>query len=160
MVNAVNLSRRQLGRLLWWANAALCAGILLVLALSFMPLEAQEALAGGPQKQPTTQKAQAAAKSLDHYAVLWQRDLQRPLYDPAPTAAAGPAKPKLQIRLVGTAVEPEYCRGFFDVPGKGTVVAAVGDKVGEGAIVKSIEDQSAVVEYLGEDVSLKVQKEK
>ena len=59
-------------------------------------------------------------------AVIWQRDLRQRLFDPPPKKAKPPQRPKLAIKLVGTALEASGGFGVFRLADNRTVVKPVG----------------------------------
>jgi type II secretory pathway component PulC len=100
-------------------------------------------------------------RPLDHYAVIWQRPLRRPLYDPKPVVEikAKAPEPMLAIRLRGTVIEEGFSYAILtDAKGK-VVLARVGRTVG-GAQIKSISDGSVQVLFAGKLRTLKIQKPK
>ena len=144
---------------LWLASIALAA--LVVLAAVRLALWPVRIGATNPQAAPSRDVEASGAGNeahpLEHYAVTWQRDLRRPLYDPPPIVAPKRARPELKIRLTGTVVEPGFTYALFATGDGKTVLARVGQKV-EGAEVKSISDASVTVLFAGEMLKLKVQK--
>lgn len=91
---------------------------------------------------------------------IWDRDLTKPLFDPKPIVVntPPPPKPKLTVRLTGTALEPGSTYGFFQTPSGDTKLVEIGQVV-EGAKLLSLTADSAVVEYYGDQITLMVEKE-
>ena len=159
----MNLTPRQLRLLLWTASAALAAAVVCVgLLACLQPLDSLEQAGTRRTDGPASaNRSGAANRPLESYSALWERDLRRPLFDPAPVEPVKiePPKPILNLRLVGTAIDAQDRCGFFEVPGKGIQLARPGEKVGE-ALVKEIAENTAVVEFNGGQLTLKIEAEK
>ena len=96
---------------------------------------------------------------LADYAVIYRRDLLRPLYDPKPVVkvVVKPKPPKLPVTLVGTVLEPGFSYGMFRTRDGKTKFVRVGQQIG-GAEVLSIADDRVTMKYQGRQVVLAVQK--
>jgi len=107
-----------------------------------------------------TQPARTS-RPLGYYAVIWQKDLRRPLYDPPPVAVIRkkPAKSKLRIKLVGTVIEPGFSYAIVKTDSGQTRLVAVGQSA-EGAEVVSVRDGTATIRFAGEVRQLTVEKDK
>jgi len=81
--------------------------------------------------------AQRPAPTLAELAVIWQRDLRQPVVDRPPEAQREP-KPecKLELQLIGTAVEREQRYGVFQLADGRAVVRSLGGDVGGYTIVE------------------------
>ena len=137
-------------------NMALAGGVVATVALALaMPLEGPSPTGTGG-KAPSTAPAAAVQKlrSRSDYAVIYQKSLRQPLYDAAASAAP---TPQLNLKLIGTMLEPDFTRGLF-VTGSGEQkLVAVGESV-DGAEVLAIKDGAVTVNYAGQQVVLTVQK--
>jgi hypothetical protein len=101
------------------------------------------------------EKSPDRRSDLEALAVIWQRDLRRPLFDPAPAPTERPAEPSLAIRLLGTAVEADRRYGLFRLSNNHTTVRPVGSDV-DGFEVVSIERGRARLRAGGRDYELLV----
>ncbi len=148
-------------RLLLGVNVALAAALVASAAgLVLLPLETVDA----DRERPVAQRqdlptARPAAGPLADYAVIYQRDLLRPLYDPKPVVKVTPKPqpPKLPVTLVGTVLEPGFSYGMFKTRDGRTKFVRVGQAV-EGAELLAITDNEATVKFGGREIVLKVQK--
>lgn len=95
---------------------------------------------------------------LSAYAVVWQKDLQRPLYDPAPPVAQEKPPPKPEVTLVGTVIEQGFTYALLKTKAGQVKMASPGDTV-DGAEVLGIAPDSATVRFAGHEHVLKVRKE-
>jgi hypothetical protein len=101
--------------------------------------------------QRTPARPAATVESAD-LAVIWQRDLRQPLVDLPPAA---PSEPKLAIRLVGTAVEPDRRYALFQLSNSTTVVKALGTRIEDFEVV-AIERGRARLRGAGREYELTV----
>jgi len=158
----VAMTFRGRKRLLWTVNVAL--GALTAASVAFAlaaPLEV-----GVPQLVEAKAASgvdaakDAAPDPLLSYAVIYQRDLRKPLFPPKVVEAPRPAaaKPALGVQLVGTAVEPGHTYGFFRDRSGETKLISVGETV-DGAEVTAITDGAATVKYHGDLITLRVPEE-
>lgn len=142
-------------RLLLLLNLALAGGLAATVALALaMPLD-EPPSAGTAGKTPST--APATIQKLrprSDYAVIYQKSLRPPLYDAAASAAP---TPQLNLKLIGTMLEPDFTRGLFVTASGEQKLVAVGESV-DGAEVLAVKDGSATVKYAGQEIVLKVQK--
>ena len=91
------------------------------------------------------------------YALIYQRDIRSPLVETnAPTPAPTPP-PKLNVTLMGTAVDPGYTCGMFRMPNGETRTVQVGGKIDEAEVVE-IKEGMAVVKFAGQTLTLTVDK--
>ena len=105
-----------------------------------------------------------ALPPLDHYAVIWQRELRAPLFDPPPQVVAAAPKPRLTVRLLGTVVEPGGPPGesgasyaMLATASGGVLLRKVGDTVDQVEIV-GIGDGEVAILFAGERQTLTVEK--
>ncbi len=133
--------------LLWLASAVL----LRPSALVGQPDRKQNQTTRGAVAAPTTAPSLA---SLESYAVIFGRDLRRPLVDPVPPKPTPPPKPKLGLRLEGTILEPNHNYAFFKTKSGDTKIASEGQIV-EGAEVISISEGEVTVSFGDQMISLK-----
>jgi len=150
--------RTELGLL--WALCGLLALATLVAGagLWVWPLEGIDLGAAPPPSAGASGARTLARPPLSAYAVLWERDLQRPLYDPAPVVAAPAPPPKPPVRLVGTVIEPRLSYALFkDKAGQVKMVGA--GRSLEGLEVLAVTADSATVRFGGAEHILKVEKE-
>ena len=94
---------------------------------------------------------------MSSYAVVYQRALRKPLYDPKPIVVrkAPPPKPKLGVELVGTVVEPGFTYGLFRTKSGRTKLVTVGGEI-EGAQLAGVRDGSATLRFNDELITLEV----
>jgi len=95
---ALNYQRRK--RLLWAINIVLGAAALASAGLPLiLPLARQEnTIALNSPVKPKASLPRTFRKSLDAYAIVYNRDLRRPLFDPEPVPTV---KPKINIPSLG-----------------------------------------------------------
>ena len=155
----VAMTYRGRRRLLWTVNVALgalsaaCVAFALAAPLEVGVPEAPEAKAASSAEAAKD----AAPEPLLSYAVIYQRDLRKPLFPPTvvETPRPAPAKPALGVQLLGTAVDPGHTYGFFRDRTGETKIISVGETV-DGAEVTAITDGAATVKYHGEVLTLRV----
>jgi type II secretory pathway component PulC len=103
--------------------------------------------------------------TLAQFEPLCRRPLRRPLYDPPPKAKPAPVvvaqkPPPLNVRLVGTALEPDHSMAML-LTSRGTIeMKAVGDKLDDtpdSAELTSIEQDRVTLRYHGQTVRLEVE---
>lgn len=156
MVTISLLARK---RILVTVNAALAAGILACIVLTVL-LPAKVEKVESPKDRDISVNRQESRQvgPLKAYAVIYRRDLRKPLFDPKPVIplTIEPPRPKLAVRLVGTAVEPGFTYGLFRTKSGRTELVSVGQKI-EGAEVVSVGDGTATVKFAGELITLKVE---
>ena len=99
---------------------------------------------------------------LEDFAVIYSRDLRKPLFDPKPKRVAKPAPPpppKPAFKLVGTVVEGEdNSLGLFRTRNGETKFKGVGEMI-EGAKVLEIREGGVTVQLQGRRIEMKVNKE-
>jgi type II secretory pathway component PulC len=144
-------------RVLFIAAAILAAGAAGVVAsAALLPLDV------GGLASPSGKKALAAtqparkAESLGAYAVIYQRDLRKPLFDPEAAKVEAPKPPPLTVTLKGTVVEDGFSYAILRNKGGEEKLLKVGDSL-EGAEVVSIEQGEATVHFYGQTITLKAQ---
>jgi len=154
----VTLTHRGRRRLLLATNAALAAAILACAAAAVLvPLDAEAPRDNGRAGAPTTAPAVGAVGPRSAYAVIYGRDLRKPLHDaPPPGPAPAPPKPKFLAMLVGTAVEPGFTYGVFRTAGGQDKLVSPGERI-EGAELVAVRDGQADIRFNGEIITLKVQ---
>jgi len=154
------MTHRGRKRFLWSLNVTLLATLTAVAGTHFaMPVRVNMP---DPDSKPsddnTIRETQTIMPPLSVYVSAAQRDLRRPLFDPPPVPtqiSRVPDKPRLALKLVGTAVEPGSTYGLFiDRSGK-TKFAKVGEIL-DGAEITTINDGTATVLYHGETITLEV----
>ena len=136
----VRLPLRVQRRLLTACAVVLAGGYLAVVLILALPLDL-------PQVRATTTAVSAsqpgarAAVPLEGYAVIWQRDLQRLLYDPK---QAVPAPPKLNVQLLGTATDPSFTYAIFRTASGDSKLVRIGQEI-DGATVVEVTADSATL---------------
>jgi hypothetical protein len=93
-----------------------------------------------------------AVPTVGEFAALWNRQLRRPLVDPAPTAAAAstPAISPLQVRLVGTIVEPGRSAALLCSAAGPIELKQVGEQVANVARLEEVHVDRVVLVYLNQ----------
>jgi len=150
-------------RLLLAADAALAVAVVVsVAALGLWPL----AVGAEPARPSNDRTVLLAADRnlpgpIGDYAVIYRRDLRKPLYDlkPTPRVKNPPNRPKLTVRLMGTVSEPGFAYGLFRTKSGRDELVAVGQTV-DGAQVVAIANGSATLKFHGELITLTSQKKK
>ncbi len=156
------MTLRTKRRLLWGLNALFAlvlvgAGGGLVLA----PLD-EPAPPVSPRPDPVTQKPAEPPEPppLSAYAAAWQRDLQRPLYDPVPPVVIRkpppPPKPP-PLALQGTIVEPGFAFAVLVTKDGRQRTVRVGQEV-DGAELVRVTSDAAVVRFDGREHTLQAPK--
>lgn len=157
----VAISYRTRRNILMGAVALLATVIVAALAATiFLPPKVKVPERPGASAAPKDMHQDRKAEPLSAYAVIWQRELRKPLFPPKDPAAvvSSASRPALALQLIGTAVESGHTFGLF-IDRSGQVrTGSVGDTI-EGAEIKSITDGAAIVKYFGSDVTLRVAKE-
>jgi hypothetical protein len=154
------MTLRTRSRWLLLLNVALAGGMVAVVAcLAWLPLA--EYRAGGDAGKPRAGQAGPgkATGPAGNCAVIYETNLRKPLFDPAPVVAqpvAPPPPPKLEVILTGTAVDPGSTYGLFKLKTGEVKLVSVGELV-EGAEVLAIDERSATVKHFGQTITLKVQ---
>lgn len=144
---------------------ALCGGLWLVGAIVIgWAVCGQGPEAPEPSRPAATREAKppatasAAVPTLDEFARVWQKPLRRPIFDPPPTAppiaTSEPKRAPLNIKLLGTAIEPGESLAMIATPPNTLEVRGLGDTIGEGA------NQLEVVEIMPDRVVLRRQSER
>jgi len=101
--------------------------------------------------------------ALKEFNPHWDKPLRRPLFDPPPVVVPPPKKeppPPLNVRLVGTIIEPGKTIAMLTNARNSLEFKQVGDTLGAGkalATITSIENSRVVVQYAGETVVLTMQ---
>ena len=158
-LRVVTMTLRTQRRLLWTAAALLAlasagAGLGFVL----WPLERLEESGGAVGASAETPEETAGeASPLSAYAVIYERDLQRPLFDPKPAAPEKKPPPKPTVTLVGTVIAPNGARAVLKTQGGQIKMATVGQTV-EGAEVLEVTADSATIRFAGHTHTLAIQK--
>jgi hypothetical protein len=146
-------------RWLWMLSGALAlAAAAGGAALALWPLAP---LGDDPGAAAPSAPAAPAAPAREHaplaaYAVVYQADLQRPLFDPPPPQAAPPPRPNLA--LMGTVIERGFTCALLKTPAGQVQWLSVGQAI-DGAEVTAIAADSVSVRFAGEVFTLKVQAE-
>ncbi len=151
----MNIRRAKHG--LWLLTAVLTVGGLLIVVVGLRrPYE--HPMASAPAT-PTGQRPQTVKDSstpkLSDFSKVWSLDLRRPLYDPPPqpvsekvVTLAPPAK--LDVQLLGYAVEDNHSLAFLLGPDRKVELLAVGDQIG-GATVRSITPDGVTLDHRGQE---------
>jgi len=153
----VRFALRTRRRMLTVLNVALAVVIVAAVAYAAVlppspdPPRRAQRVASRPASQPSA----AALKPLGDYAVIYARDLRRPLFDPEVAAPAVPKRPELSFKLVGVVVEPGFTYGIFRTRSGRDKLASVGQEV-EGAEVLAVEQGAAKVRFHDETITLTV----
>ncbi len=161
VVTRVTMTHRSRKRLLVGIHVALAAGFAATFAAALQPTKPSQDLAlghaGGELDGSGTATEAVDMEPASAYAVIYQHDVRRPLYDPPPVKVAKPKprQPKLTIQLTGTVIEPGSAVGLFRTSDSRHKFAGVGDSV-EGAEVLSVVAGSATVRFEGRTFTLDV----
>ena len=156
----VTMSVRRRRRLLICVNAALVAGVLGCVCLALLlPPAVNSSEPGIPDRARTAgEKNSTKLGPPDAYAVIYQRDLRKPLFDPKPVVVSKPPpkKPKFNAELLGAVEEPGFSYGIFRTGGRDKLVS-VGGTVA-GAKLLAIGPGSARLKFNGELITLNEKK--
>jgi len=158
-VRVVTMTLRTQRRLLWTAAAGLAlASAAAGLGFVLWPLERIEA-AGSPAAATAQapEETGGEASPLSAYAVIYERDLQRPLFDPKPAAPEKKPPPKPTVTLVGTVIAPGAARAVLKTKAGRIKMASVGQTV-DGAEVLEVAADSATIRFAGHTYTLTIQK--
>ena len=149
-------------RLPLWLAAGFfgAAAVAAALWAVFWPVEAgMPELPAGASARAVAEESSEIPRPLEDYAAIWQREVRAKLYEqtvitpPEPP----PPRPKLNLKLAGTMVEPGFtCATFIDAAGK-THLKRVGETIA-GARVKSIADGRVTVVFAGGELTLRVER--
>jgi len=160
----VSMDLYRIKALLWRLSAAL--GMATAAAAAAMALWPMDTSGAGRASGAATTTAPADAvgegdRPLDHYAVVWERPLRGPLYDPKPVVVvkAPPPEPKFQYKLTGTVLEEGFSFATFADPRGKMTLCRVGQQIGE-AELKSISADSVQVLLAGKLLTVPLEKPK
>jgi hypothetical protein len=155
----VTMTLRTQRRLLW-AVAALLALASAGAGVGFVlwPLERLEESGGSGAPSAKAQgETDGEGSPLSAYAVIYERDLQRPLFDPKPVAPEEKPPPKPTVTLVGTVIAPDAARAVLKTNAGRIKMATVGQTV-DGAEVLEVTADSATIRFAGHTHTLAIQK--
>ena len=154
------MTQRSRKRLLIFLNVALAAALVGVpAALLLAPPGGDRGGGGKAEANSHSAAAGQALRPLNSYEAIYRRDLRKPLFDPVVVAEvkAPPPKPKLTIRLTGTAVEPGFSYAMFRTAGGQDKLVSVGQTL-EGAELTEIRSDGATVRFNDELLQLAIEK--
>lgn len=120
------------------------------------------AISGRPSR-PAANDNHDALPELKEFEAHWNKPLRRPLFDPPPVVVPPPKKeppPPLNVRLVGTIIEPGKTIAMLTNARNALEFKQVGETVGSGkllATITAIENSRVVVQYAGETLVLTMQ---
>ena len=147
-------------RMLWTLNVLLALAVVAGGAgLALWPIGRVEGDGAAEGVPPAATQAAAADTDLplSAYAVLYEKDLLRPLYDAAPTVAAKTPPPKPTVTLVGTVIEQGFTYALLRTKDGQVKMVAAGQVV-DGSEVTEITSDSTTVRFGGATHTLKIQK--
>ena len=155
MVAAIRKYRRLLASL----NIALAAAILVCVYFSVQPPSlptAEVKNAGSGRSAEADSAGGTSLGPLESYAVIYARDLRKPLYDPKPIVitSAPPPKPKLTVALVGTVTEPGFSYAMLKGLSGKVKFVSVGQMIDKAELLE-ISANSVKVKFHGETITLK-----
>lgn len=85
--------------------------------------------------------------ALRDFQTIWHRPLQQPLYDPPkPDPEPAPEPPPLELRLLGTVIEPQRTQAILLTGDGHMVFKSLGETI-KGARITQIESEQVTVEY-------------
>lgn len=138
-------------------GVAIVASIVLGVALPLVPPPSQTIT----KPRPSGANRQATKPAtLDRFAVIYQKDVRRPLFDPKPVVyqpPPPPPPPKPTAKLVGTVADPGFACAIFRSGSGEDKVVPVGQTY-EGIEVLEVKDTEAKVKFAGLPLVLKVEK--
>ena len=145
------------------ANAILGVAALATLWLGLLsPVDLPTAAAPSAQigrMATTTPASGPASRPFAQLEPLLHRNLRTAIFDPPPAAAvAEKPKPQITIQLVGTVVEPGFKRALVRTKASEEKFLSEGESADGGKIV-TIADGALTVDWYGEQVTLRVQKD-
>ena len=127
--------------------------------LAAWPLERLGSDNSGSVNRSPDAAAERDRLPLSAYAVIWNKNLQRPLYDPKPAVVAEKPPPKPTMTVVGTVIEEGFTYALLKTQGGQVKMARVGQTV-DGAEVLVVTADSVTVRFAGQEYVLKVEKER
>lgn len=154
---------RSTRRWLWLIALVAVAGGVVVLYRGFTTDYATSSSGDGrlvTVSKSSGDTSEDGALSLEAIRAVWSLDLQRPLYDPPPPPPPEVKKfvpPPLNLRLLGTTIEPPNSQAILMVASGEIEFHRVGDRIGE-ATIQSIESDSIEVLYYDEVQTLNVER--
>ena len=160
----MTLRRQKLA--LWLLGIGLVLGGVLVVAWGFrgkcsVVLSQSSTGSARAAKAPTTNPQ--APLSLKEFEPHWNKPLRRPIFDPPPVVIPPPKKevpPPLNVRLVGTIIEPGETVAMLANARNSLEFKKVGDSWGAGkllATITAIENSRVTIQYAGETIVLTMQ---
>ena len=151
------MTERDRKKLLLAIDVVLVAAIAGFVAIALAPLGQADVTEADATLRPTSAPASSHIGPLDEYAVIYQRDLARPLYDAPPAVVVTPTV-ALPIRRTGVMGEPGSYYGMFATSTNETKLAGAGDTV-EGVEILEVTGNSATVRFGGKTSKLTKQEE-
>jgi hypothetical protein len=152
-----NMTLKQQRNWLLAAAAVMAAGAAaIIVAAVVTPLDAG---AGGTQYSKKPQASTSPAGKIDvlsSYAVIYGRDIRKPIYDVEAPKVEAAKPPPLTVTLKGTVLEPDFTFAIFRNKAGEEKLLKVGDAI-EGAEVTAIAEGEATVRYHDQTVTLKAQ---
>lgn len=149
---------RTTRHLLWAVAAAMAASALAVGAAGFLCNFDLHGSMSTPRGRVRSERAGAAAlPPLAAFEPLWDLDLRRPLFDPAPVQPAPlatVAPPTLSVRLVGTVTEVGHSQALLMTPEGKLEIRGIGEQSG-GAEILAIDEAGITVRFAGQTLVLK-----
>jgi hypothetical protein len=143
--------------LLFSAAAALVAAALFLLAWAlFLPLDRGDERDAARKKTQPDMATTRKMEPLGAYAVIYQRDLRKPLFDSEAAKVDTPSPPPLTVTLKGTVVEDGFSYAILRGKGGDEKLLRVGDSL-EGAEVIAIAEGEATVRFHDQNITLKAQ---
>ena len=151
------MSVRHIRILLWTCTAVLGVAAVLVGVLGLRSLDQPIAAASpsGADGLVQTNDRHVPELALDSLGRHWGVRLQRPLYDPA-VVDSGPARRPLELRLMGTVIEPGNEQVILMDSSGRIRFARVGDTL-EQATIQAIAPTSVQLQYHGQQHTLEVE---
>ena len=139
------------GSLFWY----LATGLLLYAALGPVKVEPLEGTAPRRLVVSVSGAKKAELPSLATFAAVWHTPLQRPVFDappPPPPPEIKPEPPKLNAKLMGTAVDKGQPAAMFRIPSGRFVTLKVGDTFDNDpgtAKIVGVEGKKVVIQFEG-----------
>ena len=148
--------QRNRKRILWAANFTLALALAASVASAFWRLDVLDSPEPADRAAAQTPRLGVSLlRPAREYAVIYQRDLRRPLRDTkGPSSARKAAIPKLNIELIGTAVEKDFSFAMFRTAAGETKTVKLGQSVAGGKVV-AIADGVVTLDIQGRRIEIR-----
>ncbi len=148
-------------RLLSAANIAMAAAVVICIGSCFISSDVgAQNLSRSGTAGTIASSANETQPPLEEYAVIYSRDLRKPVFDikPPDPIKVEPPKPKFKATLTGTVLEPGFTYALFRTSSGEDKLISVGQSI-EDAEVTAIESETVTLNFHGDVLKLTVKQD-